>query len=122
MTRWFPGEAEQAPCPFGVAGERTFFRRVRALRGFPRGTGAVCCVTAGPRGIVRRHIHGRGPREIRFVRVAHRLQPRSSFDKEERCAMDTRLPPLALVTGASSGIGFELAKCCVMNGFDVLIA
>jgi len=28
----------------------------------------------------------------------------------------------AVVTGASSGIGFELAKQCVKNGFDVLIA
>jgi short-subunit dehydrogenase len=30
--------------------------------------------------------------------------------------------PLAIVTGASSGIGFELAKCCAQNGFDLLIA
>jgi len=30
--------------------------------------------------------------------------------------------PLAIVTGASSGIGFELAKCCSENGFDLLIA
>ena len=28
----------------------------------------------------------------------------------------------AVVTGASSGIGFELAKCCLQNEFDVLIA
>lgn len=28
----------------------------------------------------------------------------------------------AIVTGASSGIGWELAKCCVTNGFDLLIA
>src|SRR5918994_7946171 len=33
---------------------------------------------------------------------------------------DTR--PLAIVTGASSGIGYELAKCCAQNGFDLLIA
>ncbi|MBL8744658.1 MAG: SDR family NAD(P)-dependent oxidoreductase, partial [Myxococcales bacterium] len=28
----------------------------------------------------------------------------------------------AIVTGASSGIGYELAKCCVGGGFDLLIA
>jgi short-subunit dehydrogenase len=28
----------------------------------------------------------------------------------------------AVVTGASSGIGFELARCCAENGFDLLIA
>jgi short-subunit dehydrogenase len=30
--------------------------------------------------------------------------------------------PLAVVTGASSGIGFELARCCGKNGFDLLLA
>jgi short-subunit dehydrogenase len=29
--------------------------------------------------------------------------------------------PLAVVTGASTGIGLELAKCCTKNGFDLLI-
>jgi short-subunit dehydrogenase len=29
---------------------------------------------------------------------------------------------LAIVTGASSGIGFELARHCALNGFDLLIA
>jgi short-subunit dehydrogenase len=29
---------------------------------------------------------------------------------------------LAVVTGASTGIGFELAKCCAGNGFDLLVA
>ena len=29
---------------------------------------------------------------------------------------------LAIVTGASTGIGLELAKCCARNGFDILIA
>jgi short-subunit dehydrogenase len=31
-------------------------------------------------------------------------------------------PPLAVVTGASTGIGYELAKCCAENGFDLVIA
>jgi short-subunit dehydrogenase len=30
--------------------------------------------------------------------------------------------PLAVVTGASTGIGYELAKLCVENGFDLVIA
>src|SRR3990167_282434 len=32
------------------------------------------------------------------------------------------LRPLAVVTGASSGIGYELAKLCAQNGFDLIIA
>ncbi|HET9955850.1 MAG TPA: SDR family NAD(P)-dependent oxidoreductase [Polyangiaceae bacterium] len=30
--------------------------------------------------------------------------------------------PLAVVTGASTGIGLELARCCAENGFNLLIA
>jgi short-subunit dehydrogenase len=29
--------------------------------------------------------------------------------------------PLAVVTGASTGIGFELARECVENGFDLVV-
>ncbi len=29
--------------------------------------------------------------------------------------------PLAIVTGASTGIGYELAKCCANEGFDLVI-
>jgi uncharacterized protein len=29
---------------------------------------------------------------------------------------------LAIVTGASTGIGYELAKCCARNGFDLVVA
>jgi NAD(P)-dependent dehydrogenase (short-subunit alcohol dehydrogenase family) len=36
--------------------------------------------------------------------------------------MSAQARPLAVVTGASSGIGFELAKCCAKNGFDLIIA
>ena len=30
--------------------------------------------------------------------------------------------PLAIVTGASSGIGYNLARCCAENGFNLVIA
>ena len=30
--------------------------------------------------------------------------------------------PLAVVTGASSGIGYNLAKCCAENGYDLVVA
>jgi uncharacterized protein len=36
--------------------------------------------------------------------------------------MASQTRPLAIVTGASSGIGYELAKCCADHGFDVLVA
>jgi short-subunit dehydrogenase len=36
--------------------------------------------------------------------------------------MAAKSRPLAVVTGASTGIGFELAKCCARNGFDLLVA
>jgi short-subunit dehydrogenase len=35
--------------------------------------------------------------------------------------MDTQSRPFAIVTGASSGIGLELARCCAQAGFDLLI-
>jgi uncharacterized protein len=36
--------------------------------------------------------------------------------------MSAALRPLAVVTGGSSGIGFELAKQCLENGYDVIVA
>jgi len=35
--------------------------------------------------------------------------------------MGTAARPLAIVTGASSGIGLELARCCVRGGYDLVI-
>src|SRR3954463_5359847 len=36
--------------------------------------------------------------------------------------MDNARRPLAVVTGASSGIGLEIARECARNGFDLVIA
>jgi uncharacterized protein len=36
--------------------------------------------------------------------------------------MATLSRPFAVVTGASTGIGYELARCCAEHGFDLLIA
>jgi uncharacterized protein len=36
--------------------------------------------------------------------------------------MTSNTRPLAIVTGASSGIGYELAKRCAEHGFDLLVA
>ena len=36
--------------------------------------------------------------------------------------MGTQARPFAIVTGASTGIGLELAKCCAEKGYDLLIA
>ncbi len=36
--------------------------------------------------------------------------------------MASQTRPLAIVTGASAGIGYELAKICAKNGFDLIVA
>lgn len=36
--------------------------------------------------------------------------------------MNTQQRPLAIVTGASTGIGYELARCCAEASFDLVIA
>ena len=35
--------------------------------------------------------------------------------------MNQQKRPMAVVTGASTGIGYELASCCARNGFDLLV-
>ncbi len=37
-------------------------------------------------------------------------------------SVDLQVRPVAVVTGASTGIGFELAKCCARGGFDLVVA
>jgi uncharacterized protein len=44
----------------------------------------------------------------------------SKVNVEEVSMADGR--SLAIVTGASTGIGYELAKCCAQNCFDLVIA
>ena len=36
--------------------------------------------------------------------------------------MPSHAKPLAIVTGASAGIGYELAKLCAKDGFDLIVA
>ena len=36
--------------------------------------------------------------------------------------MSTGIRPLAIVTGASTGVGYELAKRCAEAGFDLVVA
>jgi uncharacterized protein len=36
--------------------------------------------------------------------------------------MATKARPLAIITGASSGIGRQLAHCCIEGGYDIVIA
>src|SRR3954467_11459811 len=45
-------------------------------------------------------------------------QPTGRTDKTQPMADRS----LAIVTGASTGIGYELAKCCAHHGFDLLVA
>src|ERR1700712_3438450 len=46
--------------------------------------------------------------------------PRSSSNPEWRSSMSTR--KFAIITGASSGIGLEIAKLAARDGYDLLVA
>jgi uncharacterized protein len=52
--------------------------------------------------------------------LADSRAPQGNHIEEKHMAV--AMKPLALVTGASSGIGFELACECARNGFDLVIA
>jgi NAD(P)-dependent dehydrogenase (short-subunit alcohol dehydrogenase family) len=50
------------------------------------------------------------------------LQSPKPISAKMEFAMARAARSLAIVTGASSGIGFELARCCIENGFDIVAA
>jgi hypothetical protein len=59
----------------------------------------------------------------------NRKHSKSTFNREVKGMAknnikkpEAEMRPLAIVTGASTGIGLELAKCCAKNGFDLLVA
>jgi short-subunit dehydrogenase len=45
-----------------------------------------------------------------------------SWEKGWNFMADAAAKPLAIVTGASTGIGYELAKECARNGFNLIVA
>src|SRR3954453_13237206 len=47
------------------------------------------------------------------------VRPCHANNRRMFMAMQAR--PFAVVTGASTGIGYELAKCCADDGYDLLI-
>jgi uncharacterized protein len=57
----------------------------------------------------------------RGARLAAWLRRRADASGKERTAMATQARPLAVVTGASTGIGFHLAKECAEHGYDLLV-
>jgi short-subunit dehydrogenase len=59
-----------------------------------------------------------------IVGIVHDLAStaRSFADEKETRLLTTNIRPFAIITGASSGIGYELAENCAENGFDLLIA
>jgi short-subunit dehydrogenase len=54
--------------------------------------------------------------------MAKEQEPRRQGQEREREEFDNTGGRYAVVTGASTGIGYELARCCAEDGFDLLIA
>jgi short-subunit dehydrogenase len=50
------------------------------------------------------------------------LSDLDTYEAAEAADYDRTLRPLSVVTGASSGIGYELATLCAENGMDLIIA
>jgi short-subunit dehydrogenase len=50
------------------------------------------------------------------------MTERADTQTENRVDKTSATRPLAVVTGASSGIGYELAKLCAENGYDLAVA
>ncbi|HSI74070.1 MAG TPA: SDR family NAD(P)-dependent oxidoreductase [Fimbriimonas sp.] len=53
--------------------------------------------------------------------VRFRTETRAQTPTATENAMAQAARPLAVVTGASTGIGYELAKCCADNNFDLIV-
>src|SRR5690348_16891471 len=75
-------------------------------------------------------VHGRGPpgrarcrpgAMPRPWRWMGKERPAASFPLSSGVAHGQAARPLAVVTGASTGIGYELAKCCAREGFDLVV-
>src|SRR4029079_5156782 len=89
-------------------------RLPRTLAPRLRGTGRASKHASRPSGREERGVQCTPILPIEAERRAHLLPTETVMTTQQR--------PLAVVTGASTGIGFELARCCLSNGYDLVIA